>query len=118
MHIIFSYSHKFNIYLQQKSFNKKYTKASRRRERPWTTSGGLLPPHPDILGALAIIEPSCHHHGLLPPGLLIHLLLGLLLYLLSGLLLLLLGLLLLPSSTDILSQYLVVLSCLLKFFLG
>jgi hypothetical protein len=48
---------------------------------------------------LALIRPSDHHH---------HLLLGLLL--LSGLLL--------PSSMDILSQYLIVLPYLLKFFLG
>jgi hypothetical protein len=96
---MFSCSHKFNIYLQQKSFNKRYTIACRRRRRPWTTLGGLLPPSPDILRALALIGPSGHHHRLL---------LGLLL--LSGLLL--------PSSMDILSQYLIVLPYLLKFFLG
>jgi hypothetical protein len=76
----------------------------------WTTLEGLLSPSPDIIGALAIIGPSGHHHGLLPPGLLLHLLLGLLLLLHSGILL--------ASSIDISSQYLVVLSCLLKFFLG
>jgi hypothetical protein len=75
---------------------------------PWTTLGGLLPPSPDILGALALIEPLGHHHRL-PPGLLLRLLLGLLL--------LSLGLLLLPSSIDISGQCLVVLPCLLKFFL-
>jgi hypothetical protein len=76
----------------------------------WTTLEGLLSPSPDIIRALAIIGPSCHHHGLLPPGLLLRLLLGLLLLLHSGILL--------ASSIDISSQYLVVLSCLLKFFLG
>jgi hypothetical protein len=34
MHMMFSCSHKFNIYLQQKSFNKRYIKASRRRGGP------------------------------------------------------------------------------------
>jgi hypothetical protein len=76
---------------------------------PWTTLEGLLSPSPDIIGALALIGPSGHHHGLLPPGLLLRLLLGLLL-LHSGILL--------ASSIDISSKYLVVLSCLLKFFLG
>jgi hypothetical protein len=100
---MFSTSHKFNIYLQQKSFNKRYIKANRRRERPWTTLGELLPLSPYILGAFALIRPSDHHHGLLPLGLLLHLLSGLLL---------------LPSSMDMSSQYLVVLPCLLKFFLS
>jgi hypothetical protein len=76
----------------------------------WTTLEGLLSPSPDIIRALAIIGPSGHHHGLLPPGLLLRLLLGLLLLLHLGILL--------ASSIDISSQYLVVLSCLLKFFLG
>jgi hypothetical protein len=79
MHIKFNCSHKFNIYLQQviqqKSFNKK---ASRRRERPWTTLGGLLLSSLDILGALTLIGPPGHHHRL-PPGLLLHLLSDLLL---------------------------------------
>jgi hypothetical protein len=92
-----------------KSFNKRYIIASRRRERPWTTLKGLLPPSPDILEALALIGPPGHHHRLLS---------GLLLRLLSGRLLLPLSLLLLPSSIDISSQCLVVLPCLLKFFLG
>jgi hypothetical protein len=70
-------SYKFNIYLQQKLFNKRYIKTSRMRERPWTTLGGLFPPSPDILGALAL-----HHHGLLPLGLLLRLLSGHLLCLL------------------------------------
>jgi hypothetical protein len=85
MHIKSNCSHKFNIYLQQKSFNERYIIASGRRERPWTTLGGLLPPSPDILGALTLIRPSDHHH---------HLLLGLLLRLL-------LGLLIFPSNIDI-----------------
>jgi hypothetical protein len=105
-HIKFSCSHKFNIYLQQKSLNKRYIIASRRRERPWTTLGGLLPPSPDILGALALIGPLGHHHCLLSD----------LLRLLSDLILLP-DFFLLPSSIDISSLYLVVLLCLLKFFL-
>jgi hypothetical protein len=80
---------------------------SRRRERPWITLRELLPPSPDILGALALIGRWRHHHRL--PS-------GLLLCLLSGLLLPL-GLLILPSSIDISSQCGVVLLCLLKFFL-
>jgi hypothetical protein len=68
---------------------------------PWTTLGGLLPPSPDILGALALIKRRCHHHRLS---------LSLLFYLLPGLLLL-------PSSIDITSQCGVVLFHLLKFFL-
>jgi hypothetical protein len=100
---MFSCSYKFNIYLQQHSFNKRYIKASRRREMSWIIIEGLLPASPDILRALIIIGPSGHHHGLLP--------LGLLLRLLSGLLLL-------PSNMDISSQYLVLLPCLLKFFLS
>jgi hypothetical protein len=71
------------------------------RERSWTTLGWLLPPNPDILGALTLL----------------HLLAGLLLHHLSGLLLLSV-LLLLPSSIDIASQRGVVLLRLLKFFLN
>jgi hypothetical protein len=81
----------------------------------------LLHPSPNILEALTLIGPPGHHHvldGLLPPGLLLRLLSGLLLLLFSGLLLLLSNILFLPSSMDISSKYLVVLSCLLKFFLG
>jgi hypothetical protein len=77
---MFNCLHNFNIYLQQKSFNKKYIKASRRRERPWTTIGGLHPPNLNILRALVFIRPSDHHHvldGLLPLGLLTRLLSGL-----------------------------------------
>jgi hypothetical protein len=70
--------------------------------RQWTTFEGLLPPSPDIFGALAL-----HRH-----------LVGLLLSLLSGLLLLLPSLLLLPFSIDISSKCLVVLPSLLKIFLG
>jgi hypothetical protein len=92
-----------------KSFNKSHsTKASRRRERPWTTLGGLLPPSPDILRTLALIGPPGHHHRL-PLGLLLHLL--------SGILLLPPGILLFPSSIDISSKCLVLLPCMLKFFL-
>jgi hypothetical protein len=108
MYIKLNCSHKFNIYLQQKSFNKRYIIASRRRERPWTTLRELLPPSLDILGALALIRPLGHNHRILS---------GLLLCLLLGVLLLLPGLLL-PSSIDISSQYLVVLPCMLMFFLG
>jgi hypothetical protein len=108
MHIKFSCSHTFNIYLQQKSFNKRYIIAIRKRERPWTTLEGLVPLSPNILGALALIGPPGHHHRIL---------LDLFLCLLSGLLLLLLRLLLLPSSMDISSQYLAVIPYLLKFFL-
>jgi hypothetical protein len=108
MHIKFSCSHKFNIYLQL-SFNKRYIIASRRRERPWTTLGGQLPPSSNILGALALIGPPGHHHRLLS---------GLLLHLLSGLLLLPSGLIIFSSSIDILIQCLILLPCLLKFFLG
>jgi hypothetical protein len=72
-----------------------YISASRRRERHWTTLGGLLPPSLDILGALAL-------HRLLA---------GLLLCLLSDLLLL-------PFSIDISSKCLVILPTLLKFFVG
>jgi hypothetical protein len=70
------YVYPIHTYLHQKSFNKRYIKAYRRRERPWTVLGGLLPPSSDILGALALIGPSGHHHvldGLLPPGLLLRL---------------------------------------------
>jgi hypothetical protein len=81
-------------YLYNKSYNKSHSTKASRRERLWTTLGGLLPPSPDILGALALIRHLGHHHRL-PPGLLLHLL--------YGLLLLPLGLLLLPSSIDILS---------------
>jgi hypothetical protein len=78
----------FNIY------NKRHsTKASRRRERSWTTLEALLSPSLDIFRALALIGP-----------------LDLLLRLLSGLLLI-------SSSIDISSQCLVVLPYLLKFFL-
>jgi hypothetical protein len=83
-----------------KLLNKRYIIASSRKERPWTILGGLLPPSPVILRALALIGPPGHHHRLL---------LGLLLLLPSGLLL--------PSSIDISSQYLIVLLYLLKFFL-
>jgi hypothetical protein len=114
---MFSYSHKFKIYLQQNSFNKRYIKASRTREMSWTTLGGLLPLSLDNHEALALIGPSGHHHGLLPPGLLLRLLSGLLFCLLLCLLLLLLGLLL-PSSMDISSQYLVVFPWVMKFFPG
>jgi hypothetical protein len=90
---MFSCSHKFNIYLQQKSFNKRYIIASKRRERPWTTHGGILPQSLDILGGLALC-------------------------LLSGLLLLLPSLLL-PFSIDISRQCLIVsqlkLICFLTF---
>jgi hypothetical protein len=119
MHIMFSCSHKSNIYLQQKSFNKRYIKASRRRDGSWTTLGGLLPPSLDILGALALIRPSRHHvlDGLLPPSLLLSLPSGLLLLLPPDLRLLLpLGLLLLPHN--IASQKFLFLLRLLKFFLG
>jgi hypothetical protein len=93
----------FNIY------NKRHsTKASRRRERSWTTLEALLSPSLDIFRALALIGPLDHHHRLpLDP----------LLRLLSGLLLLSLDLLLISSSIDISSQCLVVLPYLLKFFL-
>jgi hypothetical protein len=101
--------HISSTYIYNKSFNNRYIIASSRRERPRTTLGGLLPSCPDMLGALALIGPLGHHHCLL---------LSLLLRHLSGLLLLPPGLLLLPSSIDILSQCLVVLRCLLKFFLG
>jgi hypothetical protein len=106
MHIKFRCSHKFNIYLQQKPLNKRYIIASKRRERSWTTLGGLLPPSMDILEVLALIGHLGHHHRFLSG----------LLRLVSGLLLLP-GLLLFPSSIDISSQYLVVLPYLLKFFL-
>jgi hypothetical protein len=68
---------------------------------PWTTYGGLLPPSPETLGALALIGHQSHHHRLS---------LGVLLRLLSGLLLL-------PSSIDISSMCGIVLLHLLKFFL-
>jgi hypothetical protein len=105
MHIKFSCSphtrsNKSNIIYSIKSFNKRYL--IRRRKRPGTTHGGLLPASPDILGALAL-------HCLLA---------GLLLRLFLGLLLLLAGLLLLPFSVDISSKCLVILPSLLKFFLG
>jgi hypothetical protein len=67
----------------------------------WTVLRGLLPPSLDALGALALIGPPDHHHRLL----------------LDLLLCLPLGLILLYSSIDISSQCLVVLPCLLKFFL-
>jgi hypothetical protein len=65
---------------------------------PWTTYGGLLPPSPETLGALALIGRQSR------------LSLGVLLRLLSGLLLL-------PSSIDISSMCGIVLLHLLKFFL-
>jgi hypothetical protein len=65
--------------------NKRYL--IKRRKRPWTTLGGLLPPSLNILGALDLL------------------------------LRLRLGLLLPPSSIDIASQCGVVLLHLLKFFL-
>jgi hypothetical protein len=90
-----------STHIYSKSYTKSHsTKDSRRRKRPWTTLGGLLPPSSDILGALAL-------HRLF---------LGILLRLLSGLLPPLSGLLLLPFSVDISSKYLVVLPSLLKFF--
>jgi hypothetical protein len=89
-----------HIFTTSKSFNKIYHTASRKRERPWTTLGGLVPPTPDILGALALLR--------LLAGLLLRLLLGLLLLLLS---------LLLPFSIDISSKCLAVLPSLLQFFL-
>jgi hypothetical protein len=109
MHISSLIIHISLTYICSKSFNKRYIIASRRRERPWNTLGELLPPSPGILGALSIIGPPGIHHRLLS---------DLLLYLLSSLLLLPSGLLLLLSSIDKLSQCLVVLPCLLKFFLG
>jgi hypothetical protein len=109
IHISSLVVHISSTYIYNKSFNKRYIIASRRREMPWTTLGGLLPPSLDILRALAIIGPPGHHH---------HLLSTLLLCLLSSLLLLSLGLLILSSSIDISSQCLIVLFCLLKFFLG
>jgi hypothetical protein len=96
MHIKFSCSahtrlNKSNIIYSIKLFNKRYLII--RRKRSWTILKGLLPPSPDILGALAL-------HPLLVG------------------LLLLLGLLLLPFSVDILSKCLIILSRLLKLFLG
>jgi hypothetical protein len=84
--------HISSICIYSTSFNKRYIIACRRRERPWTTLEGLLPPSSDILAALALIRLSGHQHRLLS---------GLLLRHLSGLLLLPSGLLLLPSSIDI-----------------
>jgi hypothetical protein len=75
-----------HIFKIESHSTKRLLKAS-RRERPWTTlGGGLLPPSLDILGALALIGPSCHYvlGGLLPPGLLLCLLPGLLLRLPPG----------------------------------
>jgi hypothetical protein len=85
-----------HIFTTSKSFNKIYQLAGRRRERTYTTLGGLLPPSPDNLGALVLLR----------------LFAGLLLYLLLGLLLLL------PFSIDISSKCLVVLPNLLQFFLS
>jgi hypothetical protein len=101
MHIsLVHISSTYNIY---RSYTKSHSKLAGGARGPWTTFGGLLPPSPDILGALAL-------HRLLA---------GLLLCLLSGLLLLLLpGLLLLPFSIDISSKCLVILPSLLKVFLG
>jgi hypothetical protein len=90
------------IFTTSKSFNKIDQLAGRRRETPWTTLGGLLPPSLDILGASTLLR----------------LLAGLLLHLLSGLLLLLLGFLLLPFSIDISSKCLIILPSVLQFFLG
>jgi hypothetical protein len=83
MHIKFSWSaytrsHKSNKYLQHQVTQQKIS-ASKRRERPWTTLGGLLPLSSDILGALTFIGRQ-HHHHCLPPILLLRLLSGLLLY--------------------------------------
>jgi hypothetical protein len=78
-----------------KVHQQRYQLVGRRRERPWTTLGGLVPPSADILRALTLLR----------------LLTGLLLRPLSGLLLL-------SFSIDILSKCLVVLPNLLKFFLG
>jgi hypothetical protein len=83
-------SHNSNIYLQHQSHSIKDISASKRRERPWTTIGGLLPPS----RALALIERQPHHHRLSP---------GLLLRLLSGLLISS-SILILPSSIDISNQ--------------
>jgi hypothetical protein len=83
-----------SIYIYSKSSNKRYIIVRRRRKRPWTTLRRLLPPSLDIVGALALIRPSGHHHRLRS------------------------GLLILPSSIDISSQCLVVLPCLLRFFLA
>jgi hypothetical protein len=91
-----------HIFTTPKSFNKIYQLVGRRRERPWSTLGGLLPPSPGILGALCLL---CF-------------LVGLLLCLLSGFLLLLLGLLFLAFSIDISGKCLVILPSLLQFFLG
>jgi hypothetical protein len=66
--------------------------ASKRKERLWTTLGGLLPPNPDVLGALALLR-------------------------LLVVLLLPTVLLLLTSRIDIASQCGVVLLHMLKFFL-
>jgi hypothetical protein len=44
-----------HIFTASKSFNKIYQLEGQRRERPWTTFGGLLPPSPNILGALALL---------------------------------------------------------------
>jgi hypothetical protein len=110
MHIKFSCSaytrsHKSNIYLQHQVIQQEIS-ANRRRERSCTVLGGLLPPSPDILGALTLIEHRRHHHRL-PLSLLLRLLSGILLP--PGILL--------PSSIDISSQCGVVLPHLLKFFL-
>jgi hypothetical protein len=86
-------SNKSNIIYNIKSFNKRYL--IRRRKRPWTILGGLLPSSPDILRALALYR----------------FLVGLLLRLLSTLLLI-------PFSVDILSKCLIILPSLLKFFFG
>jgi hypothetical protein len=75
MHIKFSYSHKFNIYLQQ-VIQQKLAKGGRGLGPPLE---GLLPPSVDILGALALIGPPDHDHHL-PPVLLLQLLLGLVLF--------------------------------------
>jgi hypothetical protein len=59
--LAYTRSHKFNIYLQHQIIHQKIS-ASRRKERHWTTLGGLVPPSPDILGALALIGRRRHHH--------------------------------------------------------
>jgi hypothetical protein len=45
-----------HILIASKSFNKIYQLAGRRRERPWTTLGGLLPLSSNILRALTLLR--------------------------------------------------------------
>jgi hypothetical protein len=114
MHIKFSCSahtrsNKSNIIYSIKSFNKRYL--IMRRKRSWTILGGLFPPSPDILGGLFPPSPD-----ILEPLALHPLLVGLLCLLLD--LLLLSSFLLLPFNVDISSKCLIILSRLLKLFLG